>query len=99
MTMSEDKEERLAAIDRMKMRVSGLRLESQNCWNEVTRGQHSIAIQRAHPDQMKKIQELQALVVKATQCDNEIKELQRFIDRAVQTYVRDYPQFGRGTLR
>ncbi|QXO10021.1 hypothetical protein pEaSNUABM37_00060 [Erwinia phage pEa_SNUABM_37] len=99
MTMSEDKEERLAAIDRMKIKMAGLQTEAKNCWDEVTRGQHSISIQHGHPNQLKKIQDLQAVIVKATQADNEAKEIQRFIDRAVQTYVRDYPQFGRGILR
>lgn len=99
MNVSEDKEERLAAIDRMKIRVAGLKTQAVDCWAEVTRAGDGHTMQHGHLNQLKKIQDLQAIIVKATQADNEVKEIQRFIDRAVQTYVRDYPQFGRGVLR
>lgn len=100
MSMSEDKQERLDAITRMRSNVYRLRSIKEETWREINDGKMSGAMDRIlKPNGFKRMQELQQLIVNATQAEREADEIERFIDRAVQTYVRDYPQFGRGVLK
>jgi len=100
MSTSVKKQERLDVLNRYNRRIRSLEEHADDVKREIEAIHSDISsgmFDKAR--HMEMIQRLQFKIVEHTQTENEIKEVQRFLTRASETFTRDYPQFGRGTFR
>jgi hypothetical protein len=96
MEINEQKYERCLAIKRMRTQAEKLRNESRAAYSKINDIQRSTYIRPGSASAMSKLKEMQQLVVDATRAENEAKQIDRCIDHAVMTFMRDYNTDYRG---
>lgn len=91
------KKERLDTIERIERQLEQLRGKRQSLYRDLSEAQQNVFfVTKNHDVSSERYRRLQDAMAAATHNVTEIHQLERQLERARETYNRDYPGFGRG---